>query len=62
MSNYSKLSKMKQKFVEMFDKEAKTQDSPEFQAKLKQIIDSQVKIEQYSTNVKIFVEASAAQV
>ena len=62
MSNYSKLSKLKQKFVEIFDKEAKTKDSPEFLQKLKHITDSQAKIEQHAGNVKVFVEASAAQV
>lgn len=61
-SAYSKISKFKQKFVEIFDKEAKTSDSPEFLQRLKQIADSQAKIEHYASNVKIFVEASAAQV
>jgi len=50
---------MKHKFIEIFDKEAKTKDAPEFQEKLKQILESKNKIEKYSTNVKVFIEASA---
>ena len=62
MSTYSQLSKIKQKMLEVFDKEAKTKDAPEFLEKLKQIVDSKVKIEKYSNNVKIFIEASSAQI
>jgi len=46
--------------LEVFDKEAKTKDAPEFLEKLKQIVDSKVKIEKYANNVKIFIEASSA--
>lgn len=60
MSTYSQLTKMKHKFIEIFDKEAKTKDAPEFQEKLKQILESKNKIEKYSTNVKVFIEASAS--
>lgn len=57
---YSALSKFKQKFVEVFDKSAKTEDSPEFKQRIKQVETDEKRINQYLTQVKFFVESSSA--
>ena len=44
MSGFSKLSAFKQKFTEVFDKDAKTQDDPEFEARVKEISNNEKKI------------------
>ena len=47
MASYSVLSKFKQKFVEVFDKAAKTSDTPEFLARVKQVEQDEKRIQQY---------------
>ena len=48
MSGLSKLSKLKQMFREKVNKEAKTQDSEEFQLRVKSVLESQAHVQQYS--------------
>jgi len=58
MISYSKISKLKQKFVEIFDNQAKTQDNPNFLKKLKDIDDAKVRITEYTNDIKIFVDSN----
>jgi hypothetical protein len=57
---YSALSKFKQKFVEVFDKSAKTEDSPEFKQRVKQVEIDEKRINHYLASVKFFVESSSS--
>lgn len=59
MLNYSKLSKIKQKFVEIFDNQAKTRDNPNLLEKLKNIDEAKVKITDYIQDIKVFVDSNS---
>lgn len=58
MISYSKFSKLKQKFVEIFDNQAKTQDNSNFLKKLKDIEEARTRIIEYTNDIKTFVDSN----
>ena len=56
--NFSNFSKFSQKFMEMFDKDRKTQDSEEFLARIKSVNSHDARIKAYIKNVKDFIESN----
>lgn len=58
MISYSKFSKLKQKFVEIFDNQAKTQDNSNFLKKLKDIEEARTRIIESTNDIKTFVDSN----
>lgn len=58
----SVFTKFKQKFAETFDKSYKTEDSPEFQNRLKVVNENEKKIKTFLANVTAFIEQNSDKV